>query len=139
MAASMTLRPASRSAEMSDEEMLPEHDEISNDEENRTTQSSEGPVSKVAVRQGLNIHPGVSKCTELIGVISVIDAVDAKLVSLNKREIPFVQDIDVCASRSSAIAKTPATNAFEHLSSAHFQKFRIERSDSGFWFQACST
>ena len=35
---------------MSDEEMLPEHDEISNDEENKTTQSLEGPVSKVAVR-----------------------------------------------------------------------------------------
>lgn len=124
---------------MSDEEMLPEHDEISNDEENRTTQSSEGPVSKVAVRQGLNIHPGVSKRTELIRVISVIDAVDAKLVSLNRREIPFAQDINVCASRSSAIAKTPAINAFEHLSSAHSQKFRIERSDSEFWFQACST
>lgn len=70
---------------MSDEEMLPEHDEISNDEENKTTQSLEGPVSKVAVRQGLSIHPGVSRCTELIGVIGVIDAVDAKLVSLNKR------------------------------------------------------
>ncbi|CAN9261296.1 unnamed protein product [Alternaria alternata] len=73
----MTLRPASGSAEMSDEEMPPEQDEISNDEEIRTTQSSEGPVSKVAVRQGLNIHPGVSKCTELTGDTSVIDAVDA--------------------------------------------------------------